>query len=166
MKKLLLLSFALLLCCVSQAQKVSVDYDHSANFAEYRTYSWGEVKTIDSLWAGRIQDAINQQLQAKGWQQVSSGGEVVILALGQAHSQREEQTFYSGGGWFWGPGVATTTVYNTRQGLLVISMFDSKTKKLIWRGVSNGELSDKPEKNIGKLDKSVAKMFQKFPPHP
>ena len=124
------------------------------------------METVDSLWADRIRQAVDQQLQAKGWQSVPSGGEVTILALGQAHNQQQEQTFYSGGGWFWGPGMAITTTYNTRKGLLVVSMFNMQSKKLVWRSVSSDNLSDKPDKNIGKLNKAVAKMFQKFPPKP
>jgi hypothetical protein len=98
---------------------------------------------------------------------VSSDSDVVILALGNSHNQQEEQTFYSGaGGWFWGGmgGVATTSTYTTREGLLVISMFDTKTKKLVWRGTATGSLSNNPDKNIGKLNKSLSKLLKVFPP--
>jgi len=37
---------------------------------------------------------------------------------------------------------------------------------LIWRGSATEILSDKPEKNIGKLHKAVQKMFDQFPPKP
>ncbi len=30
----------LLLACVSFAQEVKTDYDHNANFSQYKTYSW------------------------------------------------------------------------------------------------------------------------------
>ncbi|SDF43962.1 DUF4136 domain-containing protein [Terriglobus roseus] len=159
-----LLLFALSSTVAASAQKTSVDYDHSTNFSSYHTYSWGQVKTVDSIWADRIKNSVDQQLQAKGWTKVADGGDVAVAALGQARNQQEEQTFYSGGGWGWGPGVATTSTYNTRQGTLVIAMFDTKTKKLIWRGVSDGDLSGKPEKNIDKLNKSIAKFFKVFPP--
>lgn len=159
-----LLLLALTSTAVVSAQKTTVDYDHSANFGSYHTYSWGQVKTVDSLWADRIKNSVDQQLQAKGWTKVADGGDVAVAALGQVRNQQEEQTFYSGGGWLWGPGIATTSTYNTRQGTLVIAMFDTKTKKLIWRGVSDGDLSGKPEKNIDKVNKSIAKFFKAFPP--
>lgn len=149
---------------MARGQSVNTDYDHGANFSNYHTYTWQEVKTTSSLWSDRIKNAVNQQLQAKGWQEVPSGGDVVLFAMSEVRNQTQEQTFYSGGGWYWGPGIATTSVYNTRVGSLVISMFDAKTKKLIWRGASSGDLSKNPDKNIGKLNKVVAKMFSKFPP--
>ena len=49
-------------------------------------------------------------------------------------------------------------------GTLVVDLFDSGTKKLIWRGSSADTLSDKSDKNIKNLDKGVQKMFDHFPP--
>jgi hypothetical protein len=46
----------------------------------------------------------------------------------------------------------------------VVDLFDSNTKKLVWRGSSSDTLSDKSAKNIKNLDKSVDKMFEHFPP--
>jgi hypothetical protein len=75
-----------------------------------------------------------------------------------------------GGGWGWrgfggmGMGESTTTVDDTPVGSLNVDLFDSRTKKLIWRGTASQTLSDKPEKNTEKLDKAVAEMFRKFPP--
>ena len=63
------------------AGNVRTDYDHNANFAQYHTYSWGKVKTTDPFYASRIQQAVDSQLQAKGWQLVPSGGSVTIFAF-------------------------------------------------------------------------------------
>ena len=41
------------------AGNVRTDYDHSANFSQYHTYSWGQVKTTDPLYVTRIQQAVN-----------------------------------------------------------------------------------------------------------
>jgi hypothetical protein len=62
--------------------------------------------------------------------------------------------------------MATTTVENYKEGTLVVDMFDANTKKLLWRGNATDTLSDKSDKNIKKLDKSVEKMFKDFPPKP
>jgi Domain of unknown function (DUF4136) len=145
---------------------IQTDYDHAIDFSQYHTYSWGQVQTKDSLWADRVKQGIDQQLQAKDWKLVTSDADVVVVALADSHNQQEEETFYTGGGWRWGGmgGVATTSTYTTRQGVLVISMFDTKTKKLAWRGTATGGLSDKPDKNVGKLNKAISKMLDKFPP--
>jgi hypothetical protein len=154
------------------AQKVQTDFDHQANFSQYKTYSWQEIKPANSLWDARIKNAVDAQLAAKGWTQVPSGGDVAIVAIKTSKTQRTLQTFYDGfgGGWGWrrfgggGFGAATTTEQDYKVGTLVIDFYDAKTKKLIWRGSAQDTLSDKPAQNEKNLDKGVAKMFKAFPP--
>jgi hypothetical protein len=151
---------------VAVAQDVKTDYDHHANFSQYHTYYWEKVQTTDPLWQSRIQDAVDQELQAKGWQRVGSGADVALTAVGSAHNQREYQTFYNGmGGWRWGGfGETTTQVENYPVGTLVLDMYDTHNKQLIWRGAAQQSLSDKPDKNERKLEKAVDKMLEHFPP--
>jgi hypothetical protein len=147
-------------------QDVKTDYDHHANFSQYHTYYWEKVKTTDPLWQSRIQDAVDRDLQGKGWQRVENGGDVAVTAVGSARNQQEYQTFYDGlGGWRWGGfGETTTQVENYRVGSLVLDFYDGHNKQLLWRGVANDTLSDKPDKNEKKLDKAVNKMLDHFPP--
>jgi hypothetical protein len=90
------------------AGNVRTDYDHQANFAQYHTYTWGNVKTSDPFYVDRIKQAVDKQLQAKGWQLVTSGASVTIFASDNLHNQKETQTMYEGfgggwgGGWGWG----------------------------------------------------------------
>jgi len=154
------------------AQHVKTDFDHQANFSQYKTYSWQEIKPANSLWDARIKNAVDAQLTAKGWTQVDSGGDVAIVAIKTTKTERTLQTFYNGfgGGWGWrgfgGFGDSTTTVQDYKEGTLLIDMYDAKTKQLIWRGSAEDTLSDKAAKNEKNLDKGVAKMFKKFPPEP
>ena len=152
------------------AQHVQTDFDHQANFNQYKTYSWQEIKPANSLWDDRIQSAVDAQLAAKGWTKVASGGDVAVVAIKTTQTQRTLQTFYDGfgGGWRWrgfgGLGEATTTEQDYKEGTLVVDLYDAKTKQLIWRGSAEDTLSNKAEKNEKNLDKGVAKMFKKFPP--
>ena len=154
------------------AQQVTTDFDHQVNFAQYKTYSWQEVKVKNSLWNDRIKNAVDAQLQAKGLTRVDSGGDVAIVAIATTQTQRTLNTFYDGfgGGWGWrrfgggGFGESTTTEQDYKEGTLVVDLFDAKTKQLIWRGSAEDTLSDKADKNEKNLDKGVAKMFKDFPP--
>ncbi len=154
------------------AQQVKTDYDRSANFAQYKTYSWEQVKTKDPLDVDRIKSAVNAALAAKGWTQVDSGGDVSIVSMEITQNQQTLNTFYDGfgGGWGWrrfgggGFGEATTTTETYKVGTLVVDLFDSKTKKLLWRGTSSDTLSDNSNKNIKNMDKGVEKLFKQFPP--
>jgi hypothetical protein len=77
-----LIGMMFLFAGITSAQQVTTDYDRSANFAEYKTYSWLHVKTRDPLNADRIKHAVNAALAAKGWTQVDSGADVSIVGDG------------------------------------------------------------------------------------
>jgi Domain of unknown function (DUF4136) len=154
------------LAATAFAQEVRTDCDHKADFGRYHTYSWVKVQTANPLWESRIQNTVDQALQKRGLQRVESNGDLSLTAVGSARNQQEYQTFYDGlGGWRWGGlGETQTTVENYRVGSLVLDMYDTASKQLVWRGVSADTLSDKPENNEKTLDKSVDKMLKHFPP--
>ena len=167
-----LIGMMFLLAGTLSAQQVKTDYDRSANFGQYKTYSWEHVKTQDPLYEDRIKNSVNAALAAKGWTQVDSGGDVSLVAMEITHNQQTLNTFYDGfgGGWGWrrfgggGFGEATTTTETYKVGTLVVDLFDSKTRKLLWRGTSSDTLSNNSDKNIKNLDKGVEKLFKQFPP--
>jgi hypothetical protein len=160
-----------LICMVSAfAQDVNIDYDRDANFNKYKTYSWTKVQTDDVLWVDRIKDAVNSALAAKGWKEVETGGDVAIIAMEMTKDHNTLSTYYDnfegGWGWRWGGGFgdATTTEDTYKVGTLVVDMFDSKGKKLTWRGSLSEALSNNSDENIKELDRGVKKMFAHFPP--
>jgi len=166
-----LIGLMFLFAGTASAQQVKTDYARSTNFAQYKTYSWENVKTKDALDVDRIKSAVNAALAAKGWTQVASGGDISIVAMEMTQNQQTLNTFYDGmgGGWGWrrfggGFGEATTTTETYKVGTVVVDLFDAKTKTLIWRGSSSDTLSNNSDKNIKNLDKGVQKMFDHFPP--
>src|ERR1700722_3292676 len=165
----------ILLAGTASAQQVKTDYDRNANFTQYKTYSWEQVKTKDTLDVDRIKSAVNAALTAKGWTQVPSGADVSIIALEMTQNQQTLNTFYDGvgGGWGWrrfggggfgGFGDATTTTDTYQVGTLVVDLFDTTTKQLLWMGSASDTLSNNSNKNIKNLDNGVQKMFKQFPP--
>ena len=169
-KVIVLIGLALFLANASFAQQVKTDYDRAANFSQYKTYSWEKVQTPDPLWVDRIKAAVNAALVAKGWTQVESGGDISIVAIEIDRDHQTLNTYYDGFGagrrWrgFGGFGESTTTSDTYTVGTLVVDLFDAKTKNLVWRGASNGMLSNKSDKNIKSLNRGVQKLFQHFPP--
>jgi hypothetical protein len=164
--------FVLLMLGCAFAQQIRTDFDHQANFSQYKTYSWQQIMPANSLWDARIKNAVDAELTTKGWTQVASGGDVAIVAIKTTQTQRTLQTFYDGfgGGWGWRRfgggefGESETTEQDYKEGTLVIDMYDAKNRQLIWRSSAEDALSSKPEKNEKNLEKGVAKMFKKFPP--
>ncbi len=156
--------------CVAYAS-VKTDYDHKAPFSRYKTYSWVGVKAGNSLWENRITEAVDNQLSAKGWSKVASGGDAAVSAFGKTTERDTMESFYTGfPGWGWrhwggiGMGTVTTDVVPEKVGNLVVDIFDGTRKTLVWRGTSSETLSSKPDKNDKKLEHSVEEMFKKFPP--
>jgi hypothetical protein len=177
----LAISGALLSICSLSAQQVKTDYDHSTNFSQYKTYSWVQVKTSNSLWDGRVKADVNSVLVAKGLSEVPSGGDLAVVASRTSQDQQTLNTFYDGlggfgGGWGWrgfgrggfgggGFGESTTTTETYKVGTLIVDLFDGKTKSLLWRGSASEDLSGNSNNNIKNLDKETEKMFQHFPPN-
>src|SRR3979411_1039180 len=90
------IGLTLALATVSFAQQVKTDYDHSANFAQYKTYTWEKVQTKDPLLVDRNKSAVNSTLTAKGWTEVPSGGDAEVFAIETTQNQQNLDTFYNG----------------------------------------------------------------------
>jgi hypothetical protein len=117
-------------------------------------------------------DEVTEALTAKGWTVPPEGqANAQVVLHGATETKRTLNTFYSGMGGYgyrgWGgmggTGTATTTESQYTVGTLVVDIFDAKGKNLLWRGVAQDELSDKPDKNIKKLGKASDKLFKDFP---
>jgi hypothetical protein len=173
----LALGAAMLITPAIKAQKVSTDFDHSANFETYHTFSFYRVKTANPLFEQRVKDAITRDLQGRGWQMVPSGGDIAVTAIGDVQNTNEYTTFYNNlgpgfgwrgwGGWGggWGTTTATTTTDTIPVGTLMVDLYDTRTHNLVFRGRATDELHVKhTEKNIEIVNKSVDKMFEHFPP--
>ena len=162
------------LAATASLAEVKTDYDRTADFSHYKTYSWGEVHTQNPLWVDRIKAAVSSGLRAKGWTEVESGGDVSIMAMEMTEDHRTLNTYYDsfggGWGWRWGGGfgdafgTSRTTEETYKVGTLVVDLFDTVTKKLIWRGSASDTLSNKSDKNIKELNADVQRMFDHFPP--
>ena len=153
----------------AMADDVVTDFDHSANFSQFHTYSWGHLHATDPLFEQRVREAVDQALQAKGLREVEAGGDLTVTAVAVKRNKTEYETFYGGlgprWGWHgWGTGMATTTIDRIPVGTLVVDLYDTNSEHLVWRGEAHDQLSDQPEKDTKKLNKSVDKLIEKFPP--
>ncbi len=166
------LGILLLTASLALAQDIKTDYNHTTNFSRYRTFMWvKEPRPENPLMKQRIMDAINAQLQLKGLRLVNENADLGVSANVATQERHTLQSFYDdfpGWGWhrMWGPGMGyeTTTVDTYEVGTLVVDLFDTRDKAVVWWGSSTATISDKAEKNTKKIEKSVEKMFKDFPP--
>jgi len=156
------LALAALSAGVVYAQHVTTDSDPAAPFATYKTYAWTPGTASDvSLTEQRIHNGVNAQLQGKGMTQVESNPNVFVATHVTTHTV--PQVMADGfGPWGFGGGMATVQTYT--EGSLIVDLYDASTKKMVWRGVATATVSSKPEKNAAKIDKSLMKMFERYPP--
>jgi hypothetical protein len=164
----LALGFVLAMAGAVSAQDVTIDYDKSADFSKYKTFSAQVKTTWNTPFAEkRALDEVVKTLIAKGWTQVDPAkADAMVMIHGATQTKRDLNTFYGGGGLRFGGGMATTSVSEFQVGSMIVDIADSKTKNLLWRGVGTDELSDKADKNQAKMVKGTAKMFKNFPPTP
>ena len=161
----------LMLPAFAAAQDVKIDFDKAFDFSTVKTYSialgtkWG-----NDLSERRVLTEIDEAIAAKGWKK-SATPDVQVILHGATSTKRNASTFYSGmGGYgyrgFGGTATASTVVNEYQIGTLVVDMFESKAKSLIFRGIAEDEISDNPEKNQKRIEKASTKMFKDFPPVP
>jgi len=189
MKKYLILAAALLLGSVTTtvAQDVRYNFSSSSDFTKYKTYKWVDLKGVDhanALTEKQVKEAIDTTLATKGLQKVDSDTADLYIDIQTAVSTEKQFTSYNSG-WGYGPGwgggwygygygyrggmTSTTTTGSTSTiyiGQLVLDMYDSANKDLVWRGTASKTIDPKakPEKQQKNITKAVTKLLKNYPP--
>jgi hypothetical protein len=147
------------------AQQVSVNYVKTQNFSGFHTYAWGEENANqirNSILAQVAKTDIENAMQSKGLTKVAKTDNPDLIL--EAGGGSKQQTSYSA--WGAGPrfgGMTTITPQQSREGTLIVNLYDAKAKQLVWRGIATGTLSDNGDKNQNLVHKAVEKMFKKYP---
>jgi hypothetical protein len=161
---------------IAAAQKTTYDFDKTAPFASYKTYSIKEgTPTKQELIDKRILAAIESQLAAKGFTKNDASPDVYVVWHIAFDEQKDISSYstgpmYGGYGWGWGGGWGTTTtdvrVREILIGTLAIDMIDANKKQMAWRGLGTKEIDTnaKPEKRDNNINKAVEKIFKNYPP--
>jgi len=70
-------------------------------------------------------------------------------------------------GFRFGGGMATATSSTIDVGTIVVDMYDSKAKQLVWTGSATKTIdpSSNQEKNQKNLDKAMEKLLKNYPPN-
>ena len=166
-RKLTLSSIVVLFAVTIFGQDIHYNYDRNANFSAYKTYQWQEPRgrvVQDQLTDQNIRRAVDEQLAAKGLEKVEKGGDLDVSYLAAVNHEKQINRFGMGPRWRGGMGMATTSTI--QMGTLVIELNDPARKQLVWRGSATKTLnpSKDPDKNYKNLEKSMAKLFKKYPP--
>lgn len=168
MRSLILMLAILLMGVPGFAQKVNVDAAEDADFSKYTTYQFQNGTPVPSqLMDQRVVVAIQYHMAMNGYEEVSSNPDLVVTYHASARMEQKIYTDHYGtgygryrGGW----GTSSSSVHSYTKGTLLVDIWDANEKALLWRGTATDTISDKPEKNEKKINKSFEKLFAKFPP--
>ncbi len=162
------------------AQKVSYDYEKTANFTAFKTYAHKDgTKVGQQLIDDRIVAAIDAQLATKGLTKSDAAPDLFVVYHVAFDKEKDISTYssgYGGGygayGWGWGGGwgggTTTTQVRDIVVGTLVIDLADAKKNQIAWRGMGVKEVNTtaNPEKRDKSINEAVQKIFKNYPPKP
>ena len=161
---------------VTLAQKVSYDYDKSADFATFKTYALRDgTKVGQELIDSRIVSAIEAQLAAKGLTKVEANPDVFVVYHVAFDKQKDISTYSSGGGYGpygrgwgggWAGGTTSTQIRDILVGTMVVDIADAKKGQLAWRGMAVREVNTQanPEKRDKSINEAAKKIFKNYPP--
>jgi len=161
-----------LLGTITFAQNVSYDFDRSAPFNRFTSYSWVKGTPVaDALNDKRIVSAIDSQLAAKGFTKVEGTSADLLVAYHASFDKNLQISGFSsgwGGYRFGGTRNGRATVDEIVVGTIAVDLVDASNKTIVWRGLASGELDPraKPEKREKNIQRAAAKLFKHYPPKP
>ena len=170
-----------IVCCIIALAQVKSDYNKDTDFSKFKTYTFegwqkDSDKQLNDFDKKRILDALKSEFDARGMTLVKENGDVDIalyLVLDKKTSTTA-YTDYMGGlgygprwGWGMGAGMGTsTTTYSENdyiEGTLVVDMYESSDKKLVWQGVLTTIVKSKPQQREKSIPKNIGKLMKQFP---
>jgi hypothetical protein len=184
---LLLVGAAMIFFSSCSSIKVSSDYNKSTDFNKYRTFTllpWNphNDSIVSPFTKERLLNAMKFQMTKRGYKYVPDlkdadlGVNMYILTQEKTDYQYYSDYYgsygyYYGYPWAWyGPVGApyygtSVQAINYIEGTIIIDIFDTKEKKLIWQGRGVGEITpDKPTSD-NKINRIIAQIFYKYPGH-
>lgn len=188
--KAALLVVCLIISSSLKAQ-ITFDYDKDVDFTQYKTYSFGgwqddSGKIINDIDKKRILSSFKSELLQRDLDYELAEADLVIT-LFLVVDDKTSTTAYTnymgagmgygygyGGGryggyyrpaWGWGGGYSTTSYSEEdyKVGTFVVDIYDAKSKKLIWQGVSRKTINENASKRAKTIPKGVAKIMKKYP---
>ena len=170
--------------CTSVAH---IEKDETANFSNYKTYSWIETRedrdsnavVVNDLAERKIRTAVNAELAKSGWREVKQRPDVLLSydVLVEKTIKEESNAVYSQPytRYYWNPYTRRyqsiyypsqfmgyeRNAYNVREGTLTVSIIDARTDKTIWQGWTTEEVNSR-NLSSKEIEASVKSIFRKF----
>ena len=172
----LFLLAALLLSAGCAPLAVNYDYDTTYDFTRLKTYDFAPSQLggeKEELTAKRIEQAVNGQMQAKGFARTAESPDFLISLEGVKKTVESGSTGVgasiavpvgSHGAVHLGGGKSKPRV--KQEGTLTLNVADARTKALIWQGSASATMQEKttPEEQQTMINQVIAELLKNFPP--
>ena len=173
-----LLATALAGC--STGPQVRADYDHSTNFALYRTFGYitplgTDVDGYSTLITQRLKAATQRELEARGYRYDDAHPDLLVNFSAKLENKIDVQPVMAPPVGYYGYRAAAfygawpaygfqNNVDQYTQGTLNIDLVDAARKQLVWEGVAVGRVTnDKLANPAPAIDNAVKEIFAKYP---
>jgi Domain of unknown function (DUF4136) len=160
------LFLALLTAHGSFAQKISTEFDQSADFSKFKTFAIrdGQLNSRNpalnsDLAKKNIETEIERELTAKGLTMLTGASDLNVRYQFGAARRVETESYPAG--WRGMRTRVARVLYS--EGTLVIDLRDPTTRSLVWRCIATQDERDST-KMADKLDDMVKKSLAKYPP--
>lgn len=186
MKLKMLLVMLLGLTIIGCSTTANYDYDNSVNFNQLKTYAWVvESKNaiddssfyLSKLSHRRMINAIDNSLISKGLTKVAPGQADILVNYHAGIDIKLEREIHPTHSFYWNYGHYYRSNHiglgfdfshrlrEYKEGTLVID-FINNNNELIWRGAKGSRLSanQSPQQRTEKINQTVAKILENFPP--
>jgi len=136
---------------------VNFDYDLNADFSRLKTYQWVSMPAtlrIDEFNRARIQDYVNSEMGARGYNIAEKNPDMFMVMFGGSYKAVDMSTLMD------------YQIYTV--GRLKLALYDATSNKEIWWGETEADLFHEmtPEEKDSVTKKAVTKILEYFPPKP
>jgi hypothetical protein len=172
----------LLTACAAPQPQIRSDYDLTADFSRYTSFSFmersqrGGELMYDTIDDQRVMAAVTRELEARGYRHVDQDGDLLVNFTITSEDVQDIRTvptplfpspYYGWRGSYYYPWPAYT--YDTwvdtyEQGVLFIDLVDVERRQLVWEASSTGRVTQAAREDpVGAVDSAVAEMFARYP---
>jgi len=142
-------------------QEVRYQIDRNTDFSKYRTYKWAETLLAghaNQIIEEQITNAIDSELAQKGLRKTDSSTADLSIRYQAAIGVPTESTPANSG--------SEDSGSTNLGGRLALEMYDSTTKKLVWRGTVVKMIDPKAKLDIQRVNitRAVHKLLNNYPP--
>lgn len=150
--------------------KVRHEYDKQTDFTLYKSFSIYPYDQQNSFMYNSsdkevLEYYLAQELKDRGYKQQTDKGDLIadIYVVIGHKAGSSYRNHYSTGYW---SGYSNPYGYRTENlvgGTLIISLYDSESKTLVWQGTGTGTLTENPLEAERNIPKRISQIFYRFP---